>query len=61
MNQWQNTQAVHLNETHLVMVSSLTHQKISIKVRQQKELVAQKGLTNLLYVNAKDLIQSWRI
>ena len=61
MNQWQNTQAVHLNETHLVMVRGLTHHEISIQVRQQKELVAQRGLTNLLYVNAKDLIQSWRI
>ena len=61
MNQWKNMQAVHLNETHLVMVRGLTHQEISIKVCQQKELVVQQGLTNLLYVNAKDLIQSWRI
>ena len=29
----------HLDETHLAVVKQLTHQEVSIKVRQQEDLV----------------------
>ena len=38
MNQWQNTSAVPLDETHLVTVRGLIHQEVSNKVRQPGEL-----------------------
>ena len=38
MNQWQNTSAVPLDETHLVTVRGLIHQEVSNKVRQRGEL-----------------------
>ena len=38
MNQWQNTSAVPLDETHLVTERGLIHQDVSNKVRQPGKL-----------------------
>ena len=40
MKQVTTYQALHLDETHLVVVRGLTKQEISTKVRQQGGLVA---------------------
>ena len=55
-----------LDEAHLVAARGLTHQEVSTKCvnkrrSSERRYFVRQSLTDLLYANAKDLIQSGRI